>query len=449
MTELKERKGVRPFEVTNRMVMALSVPIAFASVSWPLLGIVDIAVVGSFGDAALIGGLAIGSTIFGFVFASFYFLRAGTSGLVAQAFGKGDVEEVQVVFWRAIVIALALGILLIIASQPIEAAGLLFMQPPPDVAEAMSTFLSIRLLSSPMALVNFAVFGVLLGQGKAMLGLSLQFLLNGVNIAMSIWLGYALKWGLPGVAWGTVIAESVAAAAGMVIVMASFLRCPSPTIRSILNRAAMSRMFTINRDIMLRSFMLLAAFAFFVRSGTQLGLVVLAANTILFRFFLVVSYFFDGLTTAAEHICGRAVGANYPPAFHRGVRLTLVWSMMLAIIMTLVILFMGEHLIAVMTNAPEIRAEAMTYLPWAALTAVSGFLAFQLDGVYIGATWSRDMRNTMALALISYLAVLFAMLPMLGNHGLWLTFNIFLLARGLIMLAILPHRTRTLFVESK
>lgn len=447
MAEFKEHKSVRSFDVTHRMVMNLSVPIAFASVSWPLLGIVDIAVAGSFGDAALIGGLAIGSTIFGFVFASFYFLRAGTSGLVAQAFGKGDTEEVQAVFWRAVVIALALGILLIIASHPIEVAGLMFMQPTPDVAEAMSTFLSIRLLSSPMALVNFAVFGVLLGQGRAMLGLSLQFLLNGVNIAMSIWLGYALEWELAGIAWGTVIAESVAAAAGILIVTASFRRYPSPTIREVLNRAAMSRMFTINRDIMFRSFMLLTAFAFFVRSGTQLGLVVLAANAILFRFFLVVSYFFDGLTTAAEHICGRAVGANYPPAFHRGVRLTLVWSMMLAIIMALVILFMGEHLIAVMTSAPDIQAEAMTYLPWAALTAVSGFLAFQLDGVYIGATWSRDMRNTMALALISYLAISFAMLPTLGNHGLWLTFNIFLLARGLVMLAILPHRTRTLFVE--
>lgn len=448
MADFEENKGVRPFEVTNRMVVALAVPIALASVSWPLLGIVDIAVVGSFGDAALIGVLAIGSTIFGFVFASFYFLRAGTSGLVAQAVGRDDAEEVQLVFWRAIFIAVTIGILLIIASHPIEMAGLLFMQPTRDVAEAMSTFLSIRLFSSPMALANIAVYGVLLGQGRAVLGLSLQFLLNGVNIAMSIWLGYGLEWGLAGVAWGTVIAESVAAAAGMVILMGSFRRYPSPRIRSVLNRPAMGRMFTINRDIMIRSFMLLTAFAFFVRSGTQLGLAILSANAILFRFFLVVSYFFDGLTTAAEHICGRAVGANYSPAFYRGVRLTMLWSMVLAIIMALAILFMGEHLIAVMTNAPDVRAEAMTYLPWAALTAISGFLAFQLDGVYIGATWSRDMRNTMALALIYYLAALFTLLPVLGNHGLWLTFNVFLLARGLVMLAILPNRTKTLFVES-
>ncbi|MCO5066977.1 MAG: MATE family efflux transporter [Rhizobiaceae bacterium] len=429
------------------MVMAISVPMAFASLSTPLLGIIDTAVVGQFGNASLIGGLAIGSTVFGFVFASFNFLRSGTSGLVAQAFGQDDIGEQQAVFWRAIVIALALGILLIAASQLIKGAGLLFMQPSPDVAEAMSTYLSIRLFSSPMALVNYAVLGVLLGRGRATLGLSLQFLLNGVNMAMSVWLGLVLEWGVAGVAWGTVIAESVAAAAGMVIVTASFRRHPLPTIRLILDRAALGRLFSINRDIMIRSFLLLTAFAFFTRTGAQLGPVALAANAILFKFYLVASFFSDGFTTAAEHICGRAIGANYPPAFHRGIRLTLIWSMGLAVALALVFYFVGGHLIAIMTNAPDVRAEALTYLPWVALTAVSGFLAFQLDGVYIGATWSHDMRNTMALALICYLVILFAVLPTLGNHGLWLAFNIFLLTRGLLMLAVLPRRTRMVFAE--
>lgn len=430
------------------MIMAITVPMAFASLSTPLLGIVDIAVVGQFGDAALIGGLAIGTTVFGFVFASFNFVRTGTSGLVAQAFGQDDIGEQQAVFWRAVVIALALGTLLITASSLIEQAGLLFMQPSLDVAEAMSTYLSIRLLSSPMALVSFAVLGALLGQGRALLGLSLQLLLNGLNMAMSIWLGLALDWGIVGVAWATVIAESIAAAAGMIVVTASFRRTPLPTIRSILDRAALGRLFSINRDIMIRSFLLLTAFAFFTRTGAQLGPIALAANAILFKFFLVASYFSDGFTTAAEHICGRAIGAKYPPAFHRGVRLTLVWSMVLAVAMALVFFFIGAHLVAIMTNAPDVRAEASAYLPWAALTAVSGFLAFQLDGVYIGATWSRDMRNTMALALISYLVILFTVLPALGNHGLWLAFNSFLLTRGLIMLAVLPHRARKTFPET-
>ncbi|MGN6448989.1 MAG: MATE family efflux transporter [Brucella intermedia] len=429
------------------MVMAISVPMAFASLSTPLLGIIDTAVVGQFGNASLIGGLAIGSTVFGFVFASFNFLRSGTSGLVAQAFGQDDIGEQQAVFWRAIVIALALGLLLIAASQLIKGAGLLFMQPSPDVTEAMSTYLSIRLFSSPMALVNYAVLGVLLGRGRATLGLSLQFLLNGVNMAMSVWLGLVLEWGVSGVAWGTVIAESIAAAAGMVIVTASFRRHPLPTIRSILDRAALGRLFSINRDIMIRSFLLLTAFAFFTRTGAQLGPVALAANAILFKFYLVASFFSAGFTTAAEHICGRAIGANYPPAFHRGVRLTLVWSMALAVALALAFFFMGDRLIVIMTNAPDVRAEALTYLPWVSLTAVSGFLAFQLDGVYIGATWSHDMRNTMALALICYLVILFAVLPTLGNHGLWLAFNIFLLMRGLAMLAVLPRRTRTVFAE--
>lgn len=428
--------------------MAITVPMALASLSTPLLGIVDIAVVGQFGDAALIGGLAIGSTVFGFVFASFNFLRTGTSGLVAQAFGQDDIAEQQAVFWRAIVIALVIGLPLMAASRIIEGAGLLFMRPSPDVGEAMSTYLSIRLLSAPMALANYAVLGVLLGRGRAMLGLSLQFLLNGVNMALSIWLGLALGWGLAGVAWGTVIAESVAAAAGMAVVAASFRWSPPPTIRSILDRTALGRLLSINRDIMIRSFLLLAAFAFFTRTGAQLGPVELAANAILFKFFLVASFFSDGFTTAAEHICGRAIGANHPPAFHRGVRLTLAWSMVLAIVLALAFLFAGGHLIAIMTNAPDVRVAALNYLPWAALTAVAGFLAFQLDGVYIGATWSRDMRNTMALALVSYLAILFAVVPALGNHGLWLAFNIFLLTRGLLMLALLPHRTRKTFAQT-
>ncbi len=440
-------KTVRPFQVTNRLMLAITIPVMLASLTTPLLGLVDTAVVGQLGDPHLLGGLAIGALVFDFLFSTMNFLRAGTTGLVAQAMGRQDHVEQQAVFWRAISIALMVGLVFIAAMPLIIGATISFMNPDKAVADAIRTYVSIRLFSSPMALGNFVVLGLLLGQGKAMQGLYIQFLLNGVNIIMTIWLGLVMGWGVVGIAWGTVLGESVALLVGLALVYRQFRAVPNPSRARIFDMHEIRRMFSVNRDIMLRSFFLLIAYTYFTRAGTEAGAVTLATNAVLMNFLLISGNLIDGVTTAAEQISGRAVGAHYRPAFDRGIRLSFLWGMVLASLMAVFFLIYGDAIVAMLIKSAEVQALAAIYLPWAALAPVVGLLAFHMDGVFIGATWSRDMRNMMILSLMGYF-IAYLILPIyFGNHGLWLALHLFLGLRGISLLWILPSRARVQFAN--
>lgn len=438
----------RHFTVTNKMVLRIAVPMTLAYLTTPLIGIADTAIVGQLGDAALLGGLAAGAIVFDVVFATFNFLRSGTTGLVSQAYGSRDRAEEQAIFWRALILALLIGTALILLGPLIAALGAWFIAGEPRVTEALQTYVLIRLWCAPLALGNYAILGYVLGRGEGGVGLALQFAINLTNIALSLWLGLWLGWGLEGVAWGTVMGEAIGFAIGIAVLTTRFGRRGPMRPGALRDMARLKAMLTLNRDIMIRSFALLAAFALLARQGAQLGTVTLAANAVLMNFFLVASYFLDGFATAAEQLAGRAVGARWRPAFDRAVRLTAIWGFALAGVMTLLVLVFGDHLIALVTTAPEVRDVAATYLPWAALTAVTAVLAFQMDGVFIGATWSRDMRNMMLLSLTLYVAALWTLGPLFGNHGLWAALHVFLLARGLSLLAVLPLRARQTFAQT-
>lgn len=437
----------RPFEVTHRMVMMIAVPMTLAAVTTPLLGLVDMGVIGQLGQAELIGGLAIGALVFDFLLSVFSFLRSGTTGLVAQAMGAGDEVEEQAIFWRAILVAIAAGVLMILCAPLIIAAATQFMHPTEATVDAMSTYVAIRIFSAPFALINYSILGLLLGRGRGTAALALQILLNGINIVLCIILGLELGWGVAGVAWATVTGEVVAALLGLTLVIRHFAHDASlrPKAERIFQRAGLVRMFAINRDIMIRSILLLTAFAFFTRVGTEMGPVTLAANSVLMNFFLVAGFFLDGMSAAVEQIVGRSIGANHRPAFVRGAQLTFVWGLCMSVVVGLLLLVFGDALIGLLSKAEDVHAEAVRYLPWAALTALSGLLAFHMDGVYIGATWSRDMRNMMFLSLALFLAVLYAAKPLIGNHGLWLALNLFLSIRGITLLALLPRRFHSQF----
>lgn len=438
---------VRPFEVTNRLMLAITIPVMLASLTTPLLGLVAMAVIGQLGDPHLLGGLAIGALVFDFLFSTMNFLRAGTTALVAQAMGRHDNVEQQAVFWRAIGIAMVAGMAFIAATPLVLQITVSFMSPDKAVSDAMSTYVSIRLLSSPMALGNFVVLGLFLGQGKAMKGLYLQLLLNGVNVVMTIWLGLVLGWGVSGIAWGAVLGESAALVVGLSMVYWQFRSIPNPSRSRVLDMHEIRRMFTVNRDIMIRSFFLLIAYAYFTRAGTQAGAVTLATNAVLINFLLISGYLIDGVTTAAEQISGRAVGAHYRPAFDRGIKLSFLWGMILASIMATFFFIFGDAIVAFLIKSDEVQAMASLYLPWAAMAPVVGLLAFHMDGVFIGATWSRDMRNMMILSLIGYFAAYFILPVFFGNHGLWLALHLFLGLRGISLLSILPSRARLQFAD--
>lgn len=431
--------------MTHRSVLAIAVPMTLAYMTTPLLGLVDTAVVGRFGDAALLGGLAAGALVFDIVFTTFNFVRSGTTGLVAQAYGRGDEAEEQAVFWRAFAIAVAAGVVLAALAPLFVLFGQWFINADSRVDEAMEIYVGIRLLASPFSLINYAILGYVLGRGEGPLALLLQVLLNGVNIVLSIFLGLHLGWGVAGVAWGTFGGEIAAMLLGFAVLLRRFARGPRLQRERLMDGKAFGRMISLNRDIMIRSFTLLAAFALFTRQGAQFGTVTLAANAVLMNFFMVAGFFLDGFATAAEQLVGRAVGARYVAAFRRAVRLTLLWGFALAALVSLATLAFGTELIAVITTAEDIRQTAAAYLPWAALTALSGVLAFQMDGVFIGATWSRDMRNMMLLSFLIFCAALFFLGPAFGNSGLWAALHIFLICRGLSLLATLRVRLKSAF----
>ena len=429
----------RTFPVTNTAVLAIAVPMTLAFVTTPLLGLVDTAVVGRLGVAAQMGGLAVGAVLFDVVFSSLNFMRASTTGLVAQAMGRDDEKEQTAVLARALLLALALGALTFALGDPILSLGLALVAPTPAVAEAVTTYFAIRIMAAPLTLANYALLGWTMGLARSGLGLALQVVLNGTNIVLSLYLGLHLGWGIAGVAWATVIAEGVGVAAGLLAAAFLLRGTDVPSRTRILEAAAFGRLFALNRDIMIRSFCLLGAFFAFTALGSRFGEVTLAANAVLMNFFMIAGFFLDGMATASEQLAGRAVGARWRAGFDRAVALTLRWGWLLGGGCTLLFLVAGPWLIDLITVNETVREAARAFLPYAAATGIVGTLAFQMDGVYIGATWSRTMRDMMLISVALYgVAAAFA-LWIGSNHLLWIALLIFLGARGITLWRRLPR----------
>ncbi|MFN7026698.1 MAG: MATE family efflux transporter, partial [Pseudorhizobium sp.] len=425
-----------------------AVPMTLGLLTTPLLGLTDTAVVGRLGQAEALAGLAIGAILFDLIYGSLSFFRTSTTGLAAQAFGRNDLREQQAVLLRAILSALCLGLLMLLLSPVFLAYAPGLMTSNRSVASVVGSYFAIRVLSSPATFVNYAVLGFVFGRGQAMLGLLLQILLNGTNIMLSILLGLGLGWGIAGVAWGTVAAEVVAALVGLVVVMQRFSCASRPTRAEILDPSKLRQLFQLNADILIRSLVLNGAFAVMTRIGSSFGAVTLAANAVLMNVFMLSAFFLDGLAGAAEQLAGRAVGASYRPSFERALKLTAGWSFAMAGLLGVFFIALGVPVIELLTTSEEVRQVAATYLPWAAITGVTGALAFQMDGVFIGATWSREMRNMMLVSFAFYCAALAVLVPALANHGLWIALNLFLLIRGLLLLALVPRKSAQSFIAA-
>lgn len=428
------------FEVTDRLVFSIALPMTLAFLAVPLLGFTDVVVVGQLGDAALLGGLAVANAIFGLIFASLNFLRSATTGLVAQAFGRGDALEERAVFWRSSMIAVLCGMCLIALHQPILSIGLVLLDASENVAQATATYFDIRIMSAPASLFNFAVLGFVLGLGKGRLGLVLQTFLYGSNILLSVYLGLVLKWGLFGVAIATMASEYITAIIAVIYVCWKMDALKGISQKLLFDPKAFKSLLALNFDIMIRSFALVLSFAWFTRMSGQFGDQTLAANAILIQFLFIAGYFLDGFATAAEQLAGRSIGADQRQSFIKTVRLTLKWGLCLAIGLSLVLYVLGPFIITFTTGEPHVVEIAMQYYLWAALLPLTGVVAFQMDGIFIGATWSRDMRNMMLLSFVCFIALSLLASAYFDNHGLWLAFNMFLLIRSVSLSLILPSR---------
>lgn len=431
--------------IRHRDVFAIAVPMTLAYLSTPLLGVVDTVVIGRLGDASLIGGIALGGVIFDFVFTVFNFLRTGTTGFTAQAYGANDKSEINATFARAMVLAVGFGLTVLCLYPLLLQFGLFAMGGSDQVQEATRRYFEIRVFSAPLLLVNYVILGWFIGLGRAKTALLLQLILNGVNILLSIWFVYGLQWSVEGVAFATVLSECIACVFGLFLVLRTAPKRDWPTLSVVFDKVRFTKMLGVNRDIMIRSFCLIFAYAFFTNRSAAQGDIILAANVILEKLLMIGAHFLDGLATAAEQLAGKAMGERNRKHLIRSHRLTLLWSFIMAAAVSGVYLICGPLLLDFMTTTPEIREIGRQYLWWAAMTPVFGFLAFQMDGVFIGTTWTSDMRNMMLLSVILYVALYLAVEPVLHNHGLWLALSVLLGARGIALLVIFEQRTKTIF----
>ena len=414
--------------ISHAAVIRLALPMTLAHMSTPLLGFADAAVIGRLGQPALLGAIAAAAVIFDFVFWALGFLRLGTAGMTAQAVGAGDRDEERLTLLRSLVLALALAVLVVALQKPIAWIAFAALDATPAVTAAARAYYDIRIWSAPFALVNYAVLGAVIGRGRTDLGLALQVLINLTNIALNVGLVTLFGLGVRGSALGTLTAEALGTGAGLAVLWHLHGRFPVDLGR-LLDRAALGRMMGVNRDIMIRSASLIFAFAFFTAQGARGGDVVLAANAVLMNLFLISAFFLDGFATAAEQMCGQSVGAGDGAGFRRAVALTGLWCVAFSAAVSLLAFLGGGAFIDLVSTSPAVRAAARADLVSAALTPVCGAMAFEFDGVFIGATWTRDMRNLMLAALAVYLALFFALRPF-GNAGLWLALLGFLVARG-------------------
>jgi putative MATE family efflux protein len=437
------------FEVTHRMVLGLALPMTFGFLTIPLLGVTDTAVAGRLGDPNVLAGLAIGAVIADLVFGSINFLRSSTTALVAQAWGSGEKDEQEFVFWRSLLLALAIGIGFAALSPLLLMLGLWVMSPSAGAADATSHWFTIRMLAGPAALANYAVLGYLLGCGRARIGLLLQAEINGINILLCIVFGLLFKGGISGIALATVTGETIGALTGLAIILRGFRHRNPLRISGLFETDKLKRLFSLNTDIMIRSFVLIGAFMLMTRVGSSFGPVTLAANAVLMNFFMVGSFWLDGLANAAETIVGRSVGARFRPAFDRGLRLTGYWSLTLAILTTLVLVIFSRPIIDFLTTVESVRDIAYQHAGWAVITPIAGCLAFLMDGVFIGATWSHAMRDRMILSFIGFVIALLALVPLAGNTGLWLSLNVFLVLRGILLAISVPKLRDQIFLPAQ
>jgi MATE family multidrug resistance protein len=442
--------GGRPGGTWNRRVWRIAGPIILANLSVPLLGAVDTAVVGHLPDPVFIGAVGIGSLIFSFLYWGFGFLRMGTTGLTAQAWGARDVAEVRATLARALLLGLAVGLLLLVLQAPILWLALSLIEASEAVERHTAVYYYIRIWAAPATLAGYALFGWLFGLQRATAVLALQLTVNGVNVVLDLVFVLGFGWGVGGVALATAISQYLGLGLGLLIVIRSrpglgrlgWRMSPSDLAR-------LRRMLTINGDIFVRTMALIFAFAAFMAESAKMGDVVLAANTVLMNLQTLTAHGLDGFAHAAEALIGAAVGAGRRDALRAVVRTTTGWALLLAGGFTLAYGLGGAALVALITDIEAVRAASATYLVWIVVLPFASVWSFQLDGIFIGATRSKEMRNGALLAIVAFLLAAALLVPVWGNHGLWAAFVTWMVARTVPLAWWYPRIERALAPPSE
>lgn len=407
-----------------------------SAVTTPLLGMVDTAVVGHLPDARYLGAVAVGATIFSLLFMTLNFLRMGTTGITAQAFGAGDHDGLREALAQAGLTAIALATLIMLLQQPLLSAALTVIAPGDSVAALASAYFRIRIWGAWPELLNFVVMGWLLGMQNARGPLVMVLTINTINIVLDLWFVLGLGLDVRGVAFATLLAQVAGLTVGLGFVRAE-LRDRSGSWASIrlADLSRYQRLFNVNASLFLRTVALMFVFAFITAQGARMGNAVLAANALLMNFQYLLSYALDGMANAAEALVGRAVGAGDRAGLNLAVRRTRNWSLGFASLFSLAYLAGGDVLISLLSDLPEVRATATTYLPWLIVSPLISVWSFFYDGVYVGATRTREMMVVMVGSALLLFLPAWLLLQGAGNHALWFAFTLFMAGRAVGMTA--------------
>ncbi|MBU1279748.1 MAG: MATE family efflux transporter [Alphaproteobacteria bacterium] len=420
--------------LTHKRVLKIAIPIVLSNATVPILGAVDTGVVGQMGLAAPIGAVGVGAIILASIYWLFGFLRMGTTGLVSQARGAADTGEVAALLTRALMIGVVGGVALIALQVPILWAAFRLSPASPEVESLARSYISIRIWSAPFAIALYGITGWLIAQERTRGVLVLQLWMNGLNIGLDLWFVLGLGWGVQGVATATVLAEVSGALMGLWLCRDAFNVPSWRDWARVFDRARLIYMAKVNTDILIRSVLLLAVMVSFTFLGAGFGDRTLAANQILMQFIEITAYALDGFAFSAEAIVGHALGARSRAALRRGALLASFWGLIASGLLALGFAVFGGAIIDTMTTAPEVRIAARAFLPWMVLAPLLGLAAWMLDGIFIGATRTRDMRNMMILSLLAYVIAVAVMIPLFGNHGLWAALMVSYIARGATLL---------------
>ncbi|WP_122663055.1 MATE family efflux transporter [Pseudomonas viridiflava] len=418
---------------THRRVWALAAPMILSNISVPLVALVDSAVIGHLPHAHQLGAVAVGATLYTFLAWTMGFLRMGTTGFASQAAGRNDGSALRQILLQGLLLAMGLALLLGVIGLPFSHMALNLMQPSSDLQQLTEAFFHTRLLGLPAALAGYALVGWFLGTQNARAPLMILLTTNLVNIALNLWFVLGLDWGVVGSARASVIAEWTGALLGLALTRKTLLAWPGQMFWAALKRWENWRpLLAVNRDIFIRSLVLQSVFFLITVQGARLGDATVAANALLLNGLLLTAHALDGLAHAVEALCGHAIGAKNRIALRRSLTVAGGWSLIASVAFALLFLVAGHLFISLQTDIVEVRETAFIYLPYLAALPLLAVWSYLLDGLFIGATRAREMRNTMLVNMVLVAPFAYAMQG-LGNHGLWLTLLLFMLLRALTL----------------
>ena len=417
----------------DKQILQIALPSIVSNITVPLLGLIDVAIVGHLGSPAYIGAIAVGGMLFNIIYWIFGFLRMGTSGMTSQAYGKRDLSEIVRLLMRSVGIGLAVALCLIILQVPIRQAAFLIIHPTEEVREMATLYFHICIWGAPAMLGLYGLSGWYIGMQNSRIPMYIAITQNIVNIIASLSLVYFFNMKVEGVALGTLIAQYAGFFMGLILWTNRYGKLRKYIAwKGVLQKEAMIRFFQVNRDIFLRTLCLVAVTLFFTSAGASQGEIILAVNTLLMQLFTLFSYVMDGFAYAGEALSGRYIGARNRKAFTDTTRHLFIWGSRLAILFTLIYALGGNAFLGLLTDDKNVIAAADTYFYWALAIPAAGIAAFIWDGIFIGATATRDMLMSMATAAISFFMIYYGLRPALGNHALWLAFLVYLSMRGIM-----------------